>query len=217
MPPTSGTNDDSALPDLAEAIASLLPGGAILGVGFNRITRAMLDEKRRRESAAIAAAEIISGLDRFELAERVADTPELVPLAARTLFLAGMTSQDQALTALGATLGAAIIAPSEQEKAELIVEAVQGLTPTHVRILQTLNGRAVHADGTPSAWHLQSLADAMNLPIGDFEAHLASCTSRGFVRLLSLYGGPMGYELTQLGRDTLETLRAFEDARAQQA
>lgn len=126
-----------------ELAGSLLPVGGNAAEGFvTRLTQAAIDERRRSASVAIRAAERATGMSREDIGLTLEQNPQLIPLAQRVLFQAGMTNQDEVLEALGAMLGALCLSPDDTDEIELLIAGIGDLRRVHLQALRVLEGPA---------------------------------------------------------------------------
>lgn len=169
--------DVDRLAVLAGELAGLLPAGSLFQGFTTRGVQAAIDELGRLHSPAIDAAEQACGLSREDIAQRLEDEPQLVPLAARVLFQAGMTNQDETLRALGAMLGALILTPDDTDEAELIIIGLGDLRRVHLQILRVMDGSPksrITRRQERARPELTRLSDALAGRIGDTNTHDSS-------------------------------------------
>lgn len=98
--------------------SSVVPGAGPL---LSRLVTAVAGEWSRNRSDAMKAAVRTSGLTRQDLAERIQEESQLLPLVTRLLYEAAMTGQGALLEAKGAAFGAAAVEPSRTSDYELIL------------------------------------------------------------------------------------------------
>lgn len=233
------TNYKPGLPaELAGSAMSLFPGGALLEGSTAKLVQMGLDAWARRNSPALEAAERASGLSRDDMAEVLERNPDVVPIAARVLFQAGMTNQDEMLGALGAMLGALFLTPNDTDEVELLIISLSDMRRVHLQVLRALEGRprsykslehariiqghrerdelhgAPEDDGPSSSdgqtWNDVALAFDTGLPLTRVQLALAGLQSGGFLSTPTVTGGP-GYLLAPAGRTVLEVLRRYQE------
>lgn len=215
--------------DWADELLGALAGALTLGLASDPVARLSVRaraEFARTRSVAIRAAEDLTGMSREELGETITAQPQLVPIAARVLFQAGMTGQDEVLEALGAVLGDAVAHPDRADEAELLLLGVEAIRRHHIALLRVMAGAPrwrsndpepyadmqppeVTALGKTERWNIEALAEVV--AVSEDQAALAATglANAGFARALSVYGGT-GYQITDLGRKLLEVLKVFE-------
>ncbi|QCW49534.1 hypothetical protein FE634_02290 [Nocardioides dongxiaopingii] len=126
--------------ETAGGLAGLLPGGPLMQAPVGRFVQEALHEWGRLKSPALEAAERACGKSREDIAEQLESEPHLIPLAARILFHAGMTNQDEVLEALGAMLGALILSKDDTDEVELIVMGLGDWRRVHLQVLRVMEG-----------------------------------------------------------------------------
>jgi hypothetical protein len=153
-------------------------------------------------STALRAAERVSGQTRKQLGEAIAEDPQLIPLATRVLYAAGMNGHDQTLAAMGRALGDAVRDRERIDEMELILTALADLGPAHVRLLQAL--------AVPGAWVSPVSVPETDLPPRVRDLCLATLISRGLVANSSGPAYRVRYDATELGRTLLDVLAELE-------
>lgn len=114
---------------LASGAGAPAPGTGPLA---RRATVAIRKEWSRNHSTALKAAEDASGLTREQLAERLDENPEHVPLSVRLLYAAGMNGYEPTLKAMGAVFGLAVDDPSRMDECTVILSSLTDLSAAHV-------------------------------------------------------------------------------------
>jgi hypothetical protein len=199
---------------IGEVSSSLVPGS---GVVMERMFNAMRREWDRRGSSALRAAELVSGLTREELTERIETRPELVPLVTRLLYEAGMNGHDGLLNAMGAAFGRAVSEPEAVDDCEAVMRGLMTLRPEEVQVLRVMRDRLVLAGARPESGENRSYftsdlaADAgFEMPV--VETGLVRLTSAGLLSAHhGLFGGGSSYQLTELGRLLYDLLERVTD------
>lgn len=182
-------------------------GGSLLSGPVARLAKAARKEHGRRRSVAIAAAVEMSGLDTAEdLAEAVADDPDLIPLLTRVLYAAGMNGYDEVLETLGAALGSAVADRGRVDEVSMILTALEHLTRLHISVLGAATYRVRIYPDTFDITEL--LKYAKRIPEEQVKTALAGLVANGLLETVSLYGG-LGWRVTPLGRDVLNLIRAY--------
>ena len=163
-------------------------------------------------------------MTREDLGERIAAHPRLVPIAARVLWQAGMTGQEEILEALGAVLGNAAAHPDRADEAETLLMGVESIRRQHIQLLRAmarsprwqtkerepyagLQPPEVTALGEAARWNAEALAEASRMSEDE-----AALVATGLARALSVYGGT-GYQVTDMGVTLLEVLRLYDERR----
>jgi hypothetical protein len=195
--------DEHLADELAAAAAEMIPGVGPFAAVFTRRTMVkMREERERRVSIALGAAERLSGLDREELGDAIAEDPRLVPLLTRILYAAGMNGYDRTLSAMGRALGDAVRDRERIDEVDLILTALADLGAGHVRLLQAL---AVHG-----AWVWPYSFEHPDLPARVRDRCLATLISRGLVTASTGPAYRVRYDLSELGRTLLDVLAELE-------
>lgn len=215
--------------EAAAGLVSMLPLiGPLLAEPARRVSRGFRDEITRNQSRALKAAELLSGLTREDLAERIAADPRLIPVATRVLFAAGMTGQDEVLDALGAALGTAVSDPDSAEDVDLLLLGLQNLRRHHITLLRRATGTPqwlgmpdegkqpetstgcdlIEAD----TWHLNALAVLTHASEDSTHVVVRGLVNAGFMRgVAGAYGSQDYYVVTSLGRTLLDVLAQYGD------
>lgn len=218
--------------DWADEFVGALAGAVTLGLGADPIAR--LSAKARAElgrsrSVALRAAETLTGMTREDLGERIAAHPQLVPIAARVLWQAGMTGQDEILEALGAVLGNAAAHPDRADEAETLLLGVESIRRQHIHLLRALarspqwkshergpyerlQPPEVTARGEAARWNVEGLAEAARMSEDEVALAVTGLANAGFARALSVYGGT-GYQVTEMGLTLLGVLSLYDERR----
>ena len=202
------------LPDeLLATAAGMIPipvVGPLAGLFTKHLVRKMREERYQRISTALKAAERLSGMDREELGEVVAEDPRLIPLLERILFTAGMTGHDRTLSAMGAALAHALRNRDRIDEAELLLIAVSDLRGEHIALLQALAADPeAPKDDISEPRSLRSVswvAEKSRLNARVCGLCLAALSSRGLVAAVTGIGGTTVYQATDLGRILLDVL-----------
>ncbi|RNM12226.1 hypothetical protein [Nocardioides pocheonensis] len=219
--------------DWVDEFVGALAGMLTAGVATDpmaRLSAKARAELARTRSIALRAAEDLAGMTREDLGERIAANPKLVPIAARVLWQAGMTGQDEVLEALGAVLGNAAAHPDRADEAEVLLLGIEALRRQHIALLRVMAGPPqwksnepepyqdlqpvqVTALGEAERWNVEALAEASGMT--DDQAALAATglSNAGFARALSVLGGT-GFQVTEMGQVLLEVLDVYETRRA---
>ena len=205
----NGRSEENLLADVVESAVGALPGPfALLAPFAERLTRKVQAERKRNTSVALRAAEWVSGKSREDLAEEIADRPELVPLLTRLLHAAGMNGHDDVLEALGTAFGDAVKEPSKVGEAELILEVLEGLTADHIRVLRVLI--TAPQDARDRGWRASEIA-GHEMSLNTALICVATLGARGLAQELQGFGGTPGlYGITDTG---LIVLDAVDEAR----
>jgi hypothetical protein len=197
--------DEHLADEVAAAGAEMIPVvGSIAGVFTKRTFAKMREERERRVSVALSAAERIAGMSREELGDAIEEDPDLVPLVTRILFAAGMNGYNRALSAMGRALGDAVRDRERLGEAELILTALVDLGEAHIRVLQTVASPADEPTWgvMKSTPHIMELSGLSRRVVG---LCLASLISRGLVTLVAGQ-----HSVSELGRTLLEVLAELE-------
>lgn len=201
--------DDHLADSLAgDALALAMPFGNTVG---QRVAGTIRREWGRLTSNAISAAERVSGLPREDIQEWIEQEPHAMPLYLKVLWAAGMNGYDTTLQAMGAVLGEAARASADHDeeafaRAELALQAMSNLGPTHFRVLAALDeGVVIPTDGDGqnlsqfTSAHVSGVAGVSEPMAALCLLNLANC---GLTELTSVFGGN-AYPLTDLGRAVL--------------
>jgi hypothetical protein len=137
--PDDPPGDDVAVDVFSELAGALPAVGPVAGPLARRLGDALQREWRRNASSVLKLACQHAGLSREDLAERVEQHPELVPLITRVLYEGGMTGADRPLRILAGYLGNAIADPTQIDDVAVILGAINGLAEPHVRLLEMLS------------------------------------------------------------------------------
>jgi hypothetical protein len=201
-------DDDSPVDEIVAAFVEAIPvAGPLLAPAARRASLAVRKEYRRNVSTALKAAEHISGMTREELADVIAQDPELVPLLTRLLYVAGMSGSDQVLSLLGAALGDAALHRDRIDEAELILATVADLSVHHLSLLRTMvtsTPDSPESDPPPRFW-LATISRQSGLSQELTGLCLARLVGSGLVNSVSVWNGVM-YAVTELGRTVLDMI-----------
>lgn len=209
--------DDSLPAETAGELASFfLPG---TGGPVTRLLKAVRDEWSRNGSRALKMAERTSGLTREDLAERIENQPELVPLVTRLLWEVAMTGQGPLLEAMGAAFGAAVAEPSRTVEYELILGGLRNLHGDDVRILREMRDRQVfhqqaEEEETQESAEFQTarrLGERLRTSEAAMAFGLVRLVNQGFASSMTVLSGTR-YEITGLGRLLYDALERMNDA-----
>lgn len=205
---------ESIAGDLVEGLAGLLPGGSLAGVGLKRLTETVVAEHKRNRSRALHAAEVMSGLSREEVAEKIADNPRLVPLLTRVLYVSAMTGQDEVLIGLGAALGAAVSDDDKIDEAEFMLARIEELRRHHFQILHIFAGRSPwdthRVDETGARidfWREDEILTKVSMRQDLVEVALTGLHASGLLQLERRAEGNL-WTLSPFGRDVLDLVAA---------
>jgi hypothetical protein len=182
--------------------------GTIMG----RMMGAVCAEWARNGSKALAVAQTVSGLSREDLAESIAQSPELIPLHTRLLYAAGMTGHDGTLRSMGAVLGDAVKNSDRINECELILTALTDLTPAHTQLLQVLSTDPPQINEKVSLWYVDNLEERSGLPPSVVPLCLAAIVGRGLAATEPVYDLSFKYTITALGRTVLGVLEDWSGA-----
>jgi hypothetical protein len=214
--------DDDLLPELAAAAVESLPGGAFLGVLFDRATRAVQVEWRRNLSTAISIATDVAGLSREDLDELLELEPQLVPLFVRVLYAAGMNGHDKTLKLLGGFLGQALADTSHIDDVSLMLSAVENMTEHHIKVLEIVESpvgaHKIAAETSGTHWTTGLLVQVSGMRRELTLVAAQGLMNAGFVSDEGIDGGGATFgdletggtilQITELGQTVLDVLRA---------
>ncbi|GAA0944589.1 hypothetical protein GCM10009554_38860 [Kribbella koreensis] len=196
-----------------EMASVILPG---VGPLVERMLTVVLDEWGRNRSKALEVAVQVSGLTREDLAERIENEPELVPLLTRLLWEAAMTGQSHLLEAMGAAFGAAIGDLERATEYELILGGLRSLHGDDVRVLREI--RDLHVfdqrskeEDPPGVQTAKVIGRRLGFPDEAVAFALVRLVSQGFATSMTVLGG-VRYEITELGRLLYDALERMSDA-----
>jgi hypothetical protein len=197
--------------ELVAGMVELVPGGSLVSGPIAKLTKAARREHGRRRSVAIAAAVELSGLGSAEdLAEAVADDPDLIPLLTRVLYAAGMNGYDEVLEILGAALGSAVADRDRVDEVSMILASLENLTRLHI---QVLGAATIRVRQVPDTFDLAELLDyAEGIPEEHVKTALAGLVANGLVETVSLYGA-LGWRVTRMGHRVLRLIHTYRDRR----
>lgn len=195
--------------ELVAGMVELVPGGSLVSGPIARLAKAARQEHGRRRSVAIAAAVDMSGLGSPEdLAEAIAEDPDLIPLLTRVLYAAGMNGYDEVLETLGAAVGSAVADRSRVDEVSMILTALENLTRLHIQVLGAATYRARQV---PDTFGMAELMDhAEDMSEDHVKIALAGLVAIGLIETVSLYGG-FGWRVTPLGRRVLRLIHTYRD------
>ena len=189
----------------APATGLIALAGTVLG---SRAVAAVAEERGRRASVALKAAERISGLTREQLDDLIADDPRTISLTIRLLQAAGNSGEESVLIMIGALAGAGYKEPDTAQRQETLLLAIEGLTAGHVNMLAVLEreqtGPAMRFEPPQiAAWLAESEDVVRMLGMGLLSRGLIETPFGGF-------GGGTVYELSELGREVIGTARELD-------
>jgi hypothetical protein len=171
-------------------------------------------EQRRNRSRALRAAELMSGLSREDLAERIADNPRLVPLLTRVLYVSAMTGQDEVLAGLGAALGAAASDEDKIDEAEFMLARIEELRRHHFLILDVFDSRSPYDTHRIDErgvridyWRQDEILTKVSMRPDLVEMALAGLHSSGLLQLERMAEANI-WTVSPFGRDVLELVAA---------
>ena len=203
----------------------MLPGGSLLSVFGEQMAEGLAREVNRNRSTVLRLAEQAAGISREDLAERIAEQPQLVPLVVRVMYAAGMNGHDSTLLLLAGYLGSALADDDEIDDAELMISAIADLTERHIHVLALLEGPPWEAVGEEES-EVSGWTTGVLLRATDLRPEVALTAARGLLRsgLVSDLGpggqGPTYNDLkhggslltiTEMGRSVLEVLRVVKE------
>jgi len=191
-----------------DLVGAAVPGTGVLG---RRLLSKVREERTRRQSRALKMAEQRSGLSREDLAEKIVEEPQLIPLVTRLLHAAGMNSHDQTLDALGAAFGRAVAEADSRDECGLILIALADLTEDHTRTLLRLTEEPPKLTGTASVWTPDLLGNSGGLSPRTAALCLAALVARGLVENPTGFGGLTVLRVTALGFEVLAVLREYAE------
>ena len=214
-------DQESLSRDLASGVLGLLPFGSVFELVSSRLITAVQAEHQRNTSKAMAATERASGLSRWDLQERIADNPNLVPLLTHVLFTAGMTGFDDVLESMGQVLGDAVRDPTSADDAAVVLTAMAPLRGHHTKVLRVLTrDRPLHgAEGEEPKkvhWSIPTISPEAGLSEDISGLCVAGLVNAGLVRTLMTFDRP-GYEITELGKTVLEAIEARQQAKTRRS
>jgi hypothetical protein len=166
----------------------------------------MREERERRVSVALNAAERIAGMSREELGDAIEEDPDLVPLVTRILYAAGMNRYDRTLAAMGRALGDAVRDRERINEVDLILTALADLRGEHIVVLQYLVAEYQVSPNITVRPSLGAVAEDTGLSVQLCMLCLAALSSRGLVATVGGLDGTNVYEPTDLGRILLDVL-----------
>jgi hypothetical protein len=209
--------------DLRSLVAADLASTVVPGTGaiVQRLLEKVRDEWSSNSSAAMVAAVTTSGLTREDLAERIEERPELVPLVTRLLFEAAMTGRGPTLEAMGAVFGAAVRDPSKVEPFQVLLAEMSSLTADDVLVLRHMRERSVFRNEDDErkdepAWadrtwqESRELAADLGMNVETLMFSLVRLAGHGFVRTSPALGGTH-YTLTEMGLLLYDALERLAD------
>lgn len=172
--------------------------------GLGPLVRAVQDERSRRISLALKAAEQASNRSREDLETWAQSTPETLSLTVRVLLAAGSSGNDDTLRILGGLLAEAADYPERSSEQEIIVAALDGLTREQLIVLSSVPNEVG-----------EQVSDVELKVAGRVTASLIEPVLVGlFVRGLtaSPYGGwgDTTWKLSPLGRSILDAAARLE-------
>lgn len=173
-------------------------------------------EWSRTRSIALQAAEKTAGISREDLAERIENRPELVPLVTRLLWEAAMTGQSDLLEAMGAAFGAAIDDLDRAPEYEMVLGGLRNLRGQDVQLLRRLrdidifhqHSDEAEIDGPRDYQSVRQMAKALPLTEQDIAFGLVRLVNQGFAMSSAVLDGTR-FATSELGRllyDALERM-----------
>lgn len=194
-----------------EVTSAVLPlGGGLV----SRLFSAAVNEVQTNHSRAMEAAVRTSGLSREDLAERMMERRELVPLVTRLLFDTAQTSDRDLLEAMGAAFAAAVQEFERADEVGLTIRGLRNLLAEDIPVLRHLRDRDVFDDRSETGQETEELQTAGGLA-GRLDADpervmfsLNRLAGQGFALGASAFGGSR-FSVTGLGRllcDALERM-----------
>lgn len=183
--------DDSLHEGLARRSAGAALG--VFGPVLEDLWKGAAEERRRRSSVALKAAEDTYGASREEIAEHIKLNAAAVPLLVRFLSAAGENGFDDVLEMIGRTLGEALRALDDGDQdrfseMELLLRSLEDLTPDHVHVLRVYLAMKDADD--------QYVIDNSGVSRRVFPLILADLIGSGLVRQKSGFGGG-SYSVTE--------------------
>ncbi|WBQ03232.1 hypothetical protein [Kribbella sp. CA-293567] len=196
-----------------EISSTFVPGTGPL---VERIFVAVRSEWGRNRSLALKVAIKVSGLSREDLAERIENEPEVVPLLTRLLWEAAMTGQSHLLEAMGAAFGAAVGDLDRVNEYELILGGLRNLHGDDVRVLRKIRDRYVFdqrsEEEEPSGVQtVRQIGRRLGRTDEAVAFGLVRLVSQGFATSLGVLGG-VRYESTELGRLLYDALERMDES-----
>lgn len=194
-----------------EVTSAILPLGGRL---VSRLFSAVVNEFQTNHSRAMDAAVLTSGLSREDLAERMIEHRELVPLVTRLLFDAAQTSDRHLLEAMGAAFAAAVEDLDRADESGLTIRGLRNLLAEDIPVLRHLRDRDVFDERSETGKEtdeLQTAGGLANRLDTDPERVMFSLhrlAGQGFALSASAFGGTR-FSSTSLGRllyDALERM-----------
>lgn len=163
--------------------------------GFGPLVQAVMDERARRVSVALAMAESLTGRTREDLDIWARETPESLSLVARVLLAAGSSGNDRTLRILGGLLATAMESPGRsRSEQEIVVAALEGLTEEQLVVLAACGEEAQETHTVVEAL-TGRVSEAIVEPI------LIGLFSRGLMDSpYGRYGGSSWWELSAFGK-----------------
>lgn len=194
-----------------EVTNAVLPFGGGL---VSRLFGAAINELQTNHSRAMEAAVLTSGLSREDLAERMIENRELVPLVTRLLFDAAQTSDRHLLEAMGAAFAAAVEDLDRADESGLTIRGLRNLLAEDIPVLRRLRERDVFDERSEAGQETEELQTAGGLAsrLGTdpervmFSLHRLA--GQGFSLGASAFGGTR-FSITSLGMllyDALERM-----------
>lgn len=194
-----------------EVAATVLPvGGALVSRLFN----AVVNEFQTNRSRIMEVAVLTSGLSREDLAERMLEHRELVPLVTRLLFDAAQTGDRHLLETMGAAFAVAVEDLDRADECGLVIDGLRSLLAEDIPVLRQLRDRDVFDAGSDTASETEEVQTSGGVAMRlDTEAErvmfsLNRLAGQGFVLSSSAYGG-LRFTITGLGKllyDALERM-----------
>lgn len=160
------------------------------------------------------AAVRTSGLSREDLAERMIERRELVPLVTRLLFDSAQTSDRELLEAMGAAFAAAVQDLEKADEVGLTIRGLRNLLAEDIPVLRHLRDRDVFDERSESGEETEELqtsgglAGRLRLDPERVMFSLNRLAGQGFALSASAFGGSR-FSITELGRllcDALERM-----------
>lgn len=188
----------------------VIPGAGVL---MRPLAGKVREELARSQSRALEAAAEMAGMSLDDLNERIAQTPELVPLVIRLMHSAGMKGQDDILRAMGAALGDAVRDPTFVDECDVILVGLADLNDSHASVLRLISstppGAPRDSQGRPKPWSPALVAEHSPLPARITNLCLATLISRGLIESPPGGFGGTFYFVTETGQTVLEVLEHY--------
>jgi hypothetical protein len=191
--------------------------GSIVGAAsvpmFERWVARMLPEFQRRGEVMAEGAARTSGIDAESAVEHALHSEDAQPLVARILDAATRTNANEILWLLGGMLGvAASDGPRRVDEDLMLVDAIDGLTPAHLHVMQALEEPADPGDADV-VWLPSAVSSALGSQVTEagLITALGGLVSRGLVTTHPTWE-QTGYRLSKFGLAMLQAARASKSA-----